>query len=158
MKKILKWVAIVFVALVVIGLIFGKDENKNSSSTPEPNNAVSDVSNETQQPEAIPPMEVTSEEILKAYKTNEIAANKKFKDQNLLVSGRIDSIEADFSDDPVIVFKTADQYEFLKPRASLAKDEQDKAAELAKGQDIKLLCSKISEVAGMPTLSECVIK
>ena len=81
MKKILKWVAIVFVALVIIGLIFGKDENKNSSSTPEPNNAVSDVSNETQQPEAIPPMEVTSEEILKAYKTNEIAANKKFKDQ-----------------------------------------------------------------------------
>ena len=101
MKKILKWVAIVFVALVVIGLIFGKDENKNSSSTSEPNNAVSDVSNEAQQPEAIPPMEVTSEEILKAYKTNEIAANKKFKDQNLLVSGRIDSIEADFSDDPV---------------------------------------------------------
>ena len=45
MKKILKWVAIVFVALVVIGLIFGKDENKNSSSTSEPNNAVSDVSN-----------------------------------------------------------------------------------------------------------------
>ena len=110
----MKWVAIVFVALVIIGLIFGKDENKNSSSTPEPNNAVSDVSNETQQPEAIPPMEVTSEEILKAYKTNEIAANKKFKDQNLLVSGSIDSIDADFSDDPVIVFKTADQYEFFK--------------------------------------------
>ena len=56
------------------------------------------------------------------------------------------------------MFKTADQYEFLKPRASLTKDEQDKAAELAKGQNIKLLCSKISEVAGMPTLSECVIK
>ena len=103
-------------------------------------------------------MEVTSEEILKAYKTNEIAANKKFKDQNLLVSGSIDSIDADFSDDPVIVFKQLTNTNFLKPRASLTKDEQDKAAELAKGQNIKLLCSKISEVAGMPTLSECVIK
>lgn len=155
MKKFLKWAVIVFVALIVIGLIFGKDETSTTSNQNPSTTAQSETAPEV---EAAPPLEVTSEEILNAYKTNEIAANKKFKDQNVLVTGKIESIEADFSDDPVIVFKTADQYEFLKPRASLTKQEQDKAAELSKGQSIKLLCSRISEVAGMPTMSECVIQ
>ena len=100
----------------------------------------------------------TSEEILKAYKTNEMAANKRFKGQQLLVSGKIDSIEADVSDNAVITFKTADQYEFLKPRASLNKVETEKATTLSKGQNIKLLCSDISEIAGMPHLKKCVIQ
>lgn len=156
MKKILKWVAIIFVVLIVIGLIFGKDDKKVTSTTPE--NTTTTQSAEMPQAEVIPPLEITSDEILKAYKTNEIAANKRFKGQTLLVTGKIESIEADFSDDPVIVFKTADQYEFLKPRASLTKEEQDKAADLSKGQNIKLLCSKINEVAGMPTISECLIQ
>lgn len=155
MKKILKWVVIVFIALIVIGLIFGKDDKASSSKT---NQTVVAEKSEAPQAEVVQPLEVTSDEILKAYKSNEIAANKRFKGQNLLVTGKIDSIEADFSDEPVIVFKTTDQYEFLKPRASLIKDDQDKAADLSKGQNIKLLCSKVSEVAGMPTLDECIIQ
>lgn len=156
MKKVLKWIVIGFVALIVIGLIFGKD-----NTTPSTEKTQEYENQETAQVEQVqeaPPMEVTSEDILKAYKSNEMAANKKFKGQQLLVSGKIDSIEADISDNAVITFKTADQYEFLKPRASLTKEETDKATNLAKGQSIKLLCLDISEIAGMPHLKKCTIQ
>ena len=155
MKKVLKWVAIFFVGLIVLALIFGKDE---TTSSPEASQKATSEADTQTQVEATPPMEVTSEEILKAYKTNEMAANKRFKGQQLLVSGKIDSIEADVSDNAVITFKTADQYEFLKPRASLNKVETEKATTLSKGQNIKLLCSDISEIAGMPHLKKCVIQ
>ena len=155
MKKILKWVAIVFVGLIVLTLIFGKDK---ATSSPESSQNSTSEADTKPQVEVIPPMEVTSEEILKAYKTNEMAANKRFKGQQLLVSGKIDSIEADVSDNAVITFKTADQYEFLKPRASLNKVETEKATTLSKCQNIKLLCSDISEIAGMPHLKKCVIQ
>jgi len=35
MKKILKWVAIVFVAMIVIGVIFGDEETENTAKAPE---------------------------------------------------------------------------------------------------------------------------
>jgi hypothetical protein len=155
MKKVLKWVAIFFVGLIVLALIFGKDE---TTSSPEASQKATSEADTQTQVEATPPMEVTSEEILKAYKTNEMAANKKFKNQKLLVTGEIDSIEADISDNAVITFKTADKYEFLNPRASLTKEETDNATNLAKGQSIKLLCLDISEVAGMPHLKKCTIQ
>lgn len=36
MKKILKWIAIVFVVLFIIGLIFGNDTSQQKTSTPAP--------------------------------------------------------------------------------------------------------------------------
>ena len=143
MQKVFNWFTLLFVLLLILGLIFWENKEYISSKIKAANSAA---------------IETTAEEVLQAYKTNKIAINNQFKDKNTLVTGKIESIETDLLNEPVIVFKTTNKYEFLKTRASLIKNEQDKAAKLTKGQRITLLCSEIKNIAGMPTMRDCLIK
>ncbi|MDN4021524.1 hypothetical protein QX205_15720 [Acinetobacter pittii] len=147
MLKILKWIAIIIVVLVVISVIFGKDDKaQQASSSAEPTTP------------AEPPIEVTANELLNAYKNNEVAANQQFKGKTLLVSATVGSIDAGISDEPYLTLKAGGEYEFNQPQAHLADAEQNKAASLSKGQKIKLLCTGNSEIAGTPMLDNCSIQ
>ena len=149
LKKILMWVGIVFVVLVVIGIFAGGKESPNATSA-ESN------SEQTVQEEA--PIQVKASELLNAYKNNEVAANQQFKDKPLLVTAIVESIEAGLMDEPYLVLKAGDQFEFNKPQAHLAKEDEAKAATLSKGQQITLRCIGNSEVGGTPMLKDCVIQ
>ena len=96
MKKILKWVAIAFVLLIILALIFGSDKQQETTTSPTATETTGESA------PAAPPVEVTANDLLKAYKDNEIAANNKFKDKSILVSATLKSIGADFSDKPDI--------------------------------------------------------
>ena len=149
LKKILMWVGIVFVVLVVIGIFAGGKESSNATSAES-------TSEQTVQEEA--PIQVKASELLNAYKNNEIAANQQFKDKSLLVTAIVESIEADLMDEPYLVLKAGDQFEFNKPQAHLAKSDANKAATLNKGQQIVLRCIGNSEIGGTPMLKDCVIQ
>ncbi|MCT9265070.1 OB-fold putative lipoprotein [Acinetobacter baumannii] len=147
MKKILMWIGIIFIVLVVIGMFAGnKNNSQNSASSTESNTP------------AEPPIEVTASQLLNAYKNNEVAANQQFKDKTLLVSATVNSIEAGLTDEPYLTLKAGGEYEFNMPQAHLAKEEQNKAANLSKGQKVKLLCTGNSEIAGTPMLADCTIQ
>jgi hypothetical protein len=148
--KFLKWIAIAVVSLVVLALVFGKDDAKNTAPT-----TTGEVKPTDAKPAAT---EVTATDLVKAYKANEIAANEKFKGKELLVSGTIESIDAGMSDKPTIVLKTGMDYGMNNPRADLADSDMKKAATLKKGQAIKMLCVGNSEMAGTPMLDDCVIQ
>lgn len=154
MKKIFKWVAIIFVILIVIAVIFGKDETAQSNNNATTENNSQNVSNEA----AEPPVDVTADQLLNAYKNNEVSANQQFKGKTLLVSATIDSIQAGFNDEPYISLKAGGEIEFNQPQAHLADSELSKAATLSKGQKVKLLCVGNSEIAGSPMLADCVIQ
>lgn len=147
MLKVLKWIGIVFVLLVIIGIFVGKDDKQQQATS----------NSETAAP-AEPPIEVTANELLNAYKNNEVAANQQFKGKNLLVSATVSSIDAGISDEPYLTLKAGSEYEFNQPQAHLADAEQNKAASLSKGQKIKLLCVGNSEIAGTPMLDNCSIQ
>ncbi|MDQ8995166.1 hypothetical protein RFH54_04285 [Acinetobacter soli] len=149
MKKIFKWLAIIVVVLIILAVVFGKKETSEKSAN-------TTAASETAAPE--PTIEVTANELLKAYKNNEVAANQQYKGKKLLVSATIDSIQAGLGDEPYLVLKAGGDMEFLKPQAHLASSEQAKAATLSKGQKLKLLCTGNSEVAGAPMLADCVIQ
>ena len=70
----------------------------------------------------------------------------------------VESIEAGLMDEPYLVLKAGDQFEFNKPQAHLAKEDEAKAATLSKGQQITLRCIGNSEVGGTPMLKDCVIQ
>lgn len=150
MKKILKWVIIIFIILIVIGVIFGKDEASKSDNSPTKNN--------DQTASVEPAIEVTADQLLNAYKNNEVAANQQFKGKKLLVSATIDSIQAGLGDEPYLSLRAGGEMEFNRPQAHLADSEQSKAATLNKGQKVKLLCVGNSEIAGSPMLADCVIQ
>lgn len=105
---------------------------------------------------AKPPVEVTARELFAAYEANEAAAQQTYGDQPLLVSGTISAIELDALDDPVVRLATSNQ--FMSATANLTEESQKQASSLAKGAKIKLLCSDVSEVVGMPQLKDCEIQ
>lgn len=152
MKKFIKWIVVAIILLIVLAAIFGSDKKQDSNSP----DTTSEAS--TQSAPSVPPVEVSANDLLKAYKDNEIAANNKFKDKSVLVSGMLKSIGADFSDKPLLTLKAGGEFEFNEPQATLAESDEPKAATLSKGQKIKLLCVGNSEVAGTPMLKDCVIQ
>ena len=157
MKKLLLWVVGIFVGLVVIVALFGGDDKggapASQSNAPAQNNGATPAS--APAPAAVP---VTATELTKAYKDNEIAANDKFKGKQLMVSGKIEGIEAGFTDKPELVLAANVDYGMSNPRATLADSDLDKAKSLKKGQNIKMLCVGNSEVAGTPMLEDCKIQ
>lgn len=153
MKKVLKWIAIIFVILIVIGVILAPDKNTSDASISNSDS----TANNTDEVQS-PPIEVTATELLNAYKNNEVGANQQYKGKNLLVTAQIDAIQAGISDEPYLSLKAGGEFEFNKPQAHMAKSEYAKAASLSKGQSIKLLCVGNSEVAGTPMLKDCVIQ
>ena len=164
MKKVLLWIVGIFVALIVIGALFGgdnKDKKANDTTkpaAPQTSNAASAAPAAAPAPTAATAVSVTAAELTKAYKDNEIAANDKFKDKTLLVSGKLESIEAGITDKPELVLSTNIDYGMNNPRATLADSDVDKAKSLKKGQSIKMLCTGDSEVAGTPMLKDCKIQ
>lgn len=152
MKKVLFWIVGVFFGLIILGAIFGGDDNKSAT------NAQTASSISQQSAPKANPIAVTANELVKAYKDNEIAANDKFKGKDLLVSAKIDSIDASLGDKPVLILASGLDFGMSNPQADLAESDQAKAKDLKKGQQIKLLCKGNSEVAGTPMLDECVIQ
>ena len=103
------------------------------------------------------PMTVTADELLKGYKENELAGDQKFKDKNLIVTGKIESIESGIADMPYIMLKAGGDMEFMKPQAHFNKEDTPVLAQLKKGQAIKLQCVGNGEVGGMPMLKDCKV-
>jgi len=95
--------------------------------------------------------EISSRELAAAYDANEVRAQQELGGRELLVTGRIRGITLDFADDPVVQLEGINQ--FLNVEADL--NDKRAAAMLDKGQEVKLLCGKVSEVISAPMLSDC---
>ena len=156
MKKMLLWVIGVLVALAIIGALFGGDD-KSKAPADQSKPATQQTNSPASSPAAAP-IAVSATELTKAYKDNEIAANDKFKDKTLLISGKLESIEAGFTDKPELVLSANVDYGMSNPRATLADSDLDKAKSLKKGQSIKMQCVGNSQVAGTPILKDCKIQ
>ncbi|MCB5425814.1 hypothetical protein H0274_11130 [Altererythrobacter sp. CC-YST694] len=131
------------VVLMVIGARAGGDESKGAGG----------VSGSDTASAAAPPLEVTADELSRAYDANEAAARQHYAQRPLLVSGKIERIDLDFRNRSVLVLGPSNQLPSVQ--ASLTEATQGKAASLFKGQNIRLLCQNVSEVAGSQILRDC---
>ncbi|MBZ1392289.1 OB-fold putative lipoprotein [Psychrobacter pacificensis] len=148
MKKIVKWIVIIVIALFIIGLIFGSDDAE-TTTTSTSSETVAEAPTETATP-------VTAQEIFEAYDNNEVAADQQYKDKPLLVTGKVSGISSDFMDDAQVQLATSN--EFMDVMASGDDTFNSAAATLSKGQKITMLCQGGGEVVGSPMLSDCVIQ
>lgn len=84
------------------------------------------------------------------YDANEIAADRKYKDKPLKVTGVVASIDSNIADEPTVVLTAGDF-------ASVHVDglPANVAANFAKGQTITVACKGGGEMMGTPLLSEC---
>ncbi len=83
---------------------------------------------------------VTAPKLVGYYMENEIAADQRFKDKTLLVSGTVVSIGKDIMDTPYVTL-SAEPYEtFRTVQASFTKDAEGDLAYLRRGQHVQVRC------------------
>lgn len=86
----------------------------------------------------------------RAYAANEVAADQLYKGKPLKVTGEVDGISSDLTDDPVVSLRVS-QFESVHA-TGLSKEV---AATLSKGQPITVNCVGGGEVIGTPLLNDC---
>lgn len=87
-----------------------------------------------------------------AYDANEIAADNNYKGKKILVSGRVDSIDKDFTGDGIITLRGSGP---MGIRAGLSKHGMGGAASFSRGQQVNLVCIGSGRVLGSATLEDC---
>ena len=129
-KKWWFWVGVVVLSFVV-GI--SVDESPMVATPQAPTaNAVE----ATPAPEAI---KVTAVQMSADYKENEVAADAKYKNKTVEISGSVDTIGKDILDTPYIAFQTASQYDILdRVQCMFSKSDEAELAAVTKGQKITL--------------------
>ena len=137
-------------ALVVVGVLFfagfvsGGNNGPAASSTALTSEAKASA------------IHVTASELFSAYDANEAAAQQTYGKGPLMVSGTVEGVDLDFSDEPFVKLRTSNQ--FMSAQAHLAEASKARASSLSKGDQIQLLCVSVSEVVGTPMLKDCEIQ
>jgi hypothetical protein len=98
-------------------------------------------------PAAVPPVvEISATALYEEYKANEVLADTKYKGRWLYVSGVVNEIGKDFTDDPYINLFGENEYAVV--RANFAKSAVQKLATLHKGDQISLMCQGKGRLIG----------
>jgi hypothetical protein len=148
-KRILVGFAGLLGLLFVIGLLAPAPQTNGTSA------AVASTEGGSALPR-LAPVKVTARELARAYEENEAAAQQRFGEHPLEVTGLITGITLDFADDPVVQLATDNQ--FMAAQAMLSDDSKAIAPTLKKGQTIVILCAGVGEVIGAPMLRDCAIQ
>lgn len=84
------------------------------------------------------PIAITAATLVAAYKANEVAADKKYKDRLLDVTGRVDSISKGIGGGIYITLDSGQQFDFRSVQAFPSDEYENKAAKLNKGAKITI--------------------
>lgn len=145
MKKLLKWVLIVFAGLIVLAVLLPQNKEGDAADATRAADAA--------EASAAPAVKVSARELFQAYEANEIAADSQYKGKRIEISGEIESIASDMFDQPLVQL-SAGEFKYVGVQG-LTKEV---AAGLAKGQSIALVCNGAGEAIGTPMLDGCAIK
>lgn len=102
------------------------------------------------------PMETTASEIAKEYADNAVAADNKFKDTTFNVSGTIVEVNKNEINEPYVSLKGGID-PTKEPQFAFIVADREKAFELKPGQNIKLQCKGLGDMADAPMAGECKI-
>lgn len=98
---------------------------------------------------------ISARQLFAEYEANEVAADRKFKDQLLQVSGTVLKIDSGIGDGANVNLSTGDEYGFNSVIADGDEGFDNQAAEMSKGQSVTLNCTGGGEVMGSPLLRDC---
>ncbi len=100
-----------------------------------------------------PALEVTSNQLFNDYHANEVSADAKYKGKTIAVTGAVTSIDKDLFDNIVVHLSTPNQ--FMGIMAKLDDSQKGMAANLSKGQSLRLVCEVQGLIVGSPSLTDC---
>lgn len=135
-KKWWFWVG----ALVVIGALSNGKNGDGSSANSE---------------DSGPAIAISAVELAAAYDGNEAAGDAQFKGKKLAVTGTVDSVTKDMSDDTII--ELVGTKPMFGVRAEIDPSQEQKAITLTKGMSVTVTCTGAGEIVSSPRLDDCII-
>ena len=135
------------------------DSKQTSVSVENSDDKQTSVSNENSNKKQMEPeLSISATELINAYKENEVKADKMYKGKIVEVNGIVDGIDSDIGDKAVVRLSNGDEFSFDDVICYIDNDNQDKACELEKGQNVTIIGKEDGEIAGTPCIKDCKIK
>lgn len=144
-------------AIVISGLI-GLSVLASAIRTPPTSSTFSDAVTATTDEVASPAARgraVTAKQLVAAYDANEMAAQQDFGNQILEVTGKMQSVDLDMGDDPVLHFAVPGT--FTGVGAYFTSEGEKALVRFKKGDSVTIRCTSISETLGTPYLKDCEV-
>jgi hypothetical protein len=110
----------------------------------------------TESPPISEMLTVSAHQLFDSYHANEVAADEKFKNKQLLISGRVSGINKDLLDNVYLELVTRNQ--FMSVKANMDDREIQKASVLKRGQPVMIICTGAGMLLGSPVLDSCRFK
>ena len=126
-------------------------ENSDSKQT-----SVSDENSNKKQME--PELNISATELINAYNENEVKADKMYKGKIVEVNGIVDGIDSDIDDKAVVRLSDGDEFSIYTVSCYIDDENQDKACELKKGENVTIIGKADGEIIGEPVIKDCKIK
>lgn len=144
--------AIVIVVLYVIGNSASKPSDNIQSTAGQP------VKDQTEKPKAVEEsvIKVTALQLYADYEANEVAADAKYKNKIVEVSGVINNIGKDIMDTPYVSLNSDPKTTIFTVQCMFPKSGQEQLTALSKDSDI-VLKGKVSGKMGNIIINECSI-
>lgn len=95
----------------------------------------------------------TAKALAELYKANEVAADDKIGGRKVEVTGVVQDITKNFTDDVVLRFESGNR--FMPVSLNMVDSEKAKASKLKKGQKIAVTCEKMQLFIGAPSGGNC---
>ena len=130
-------------------------ENSNEKQDSKQTSASTENSNKKQME---PELNISATELINAYKGNEVKADKMYKGKIVEVNGIVDAIDSGIDDKAVVRLSDGDEFSFYNVHCYIDDENQDKACELKKGENVIIIGKEDGEIAGQPCIKNCKIK
>lgn len=121
---------VVFLLFIFLAVGTGEDKDKNKST--DKDKTTENKSTDTEVKEEV--IDVTADKLYSDYESNGVAADQKYKDKVLRVTGKINSIDKDILDKVYVTLETSNIIGSIQ--CYFDSSNENIAAELKKGQKI----------------------
>lgn len=144
MTKLEKYGGGFVTVIVALGIYASLDKNSNPQQTQPSENSY------------VAAFEVDAKTIAADYGENTVKADMHYKGKHFLVNGEVTDINTDITGAAVLILAGDNNNLFGAVNATLDESAKSVAAELKKGETVRIFCTGNGDVAKMPMLSECV--
>ena len=135
------------------------DSKQTSVSVENSDSKQTSVSNENSNKKQMEPeLSISATELINAYKENEIKADKMYKGKIVEVNGIVDAIDSGIDDKAIVRLSDGDEFSIYNVYCHIDNENQNKACELKKGQNVTIVGEANGEIAGEPVIKDCKIK
>ena len=126
-------IAVVIILLIIAGVVLPKDQKPTVISATDTQPTTQNNQPQPQQPA----LKVTAVKLEADYKSNQVAADAKYKGKLVQVTGSVESIGKDIMDTPYITLK-GDQYGINNIQCMFSKGDESVLAQVSKGDQLTL--------------------